>query len=152
MRPLSAVVLLTSVLTAATCVFLVNAPAGALAAQASASHPAGPHQHPEAAKTQNPVMASPESIKAGKAVFDTQCASCHGTTGKGDGKMVSMMTPPKPGPADFTDATWIHGATDGELFAVVRDGVRGTAMRGFASRMKPDEIWQVVNYVKSLAP
>jgi mono/diheme cytochrome c family protein len=66
--------------------------------------------------------------------------------------MAPTMTPPKPLPADFTDADWVHGGTDGEIFAMIRDGARGTAMRGFATRMKPEEMWNVVNYMRTLAP
>jgi high-affinity iron transporter len=87
---------------------------------------------------------------AGKTLYDTQCASCHGTSGKGDGKMAAMMNPPKP--SDLTDGTWKHGATDGEIFTLIRDGAKGTAMRGYAARMKTEDIWNVVNYLKTLAP
>lgn len=152
MRSASAVTLLTSVVAAATWTFSVTALEPAQTAKPSTSHPAGPHKHPDAAKEKNPVKPAPASVAAGKTLFDANCASCHGATGKGDGKMVSMMTPPKPLPADFTDGTWLHGGTDGEIFTIIRDGVRGTGMRGFASRMKPDDMWHVVNYVKTLAP
>jgi high-affinity iron transporter len=103
-----------------------------------------------AAKITNPVKPGPASTAAGKTFYDAQCASCHGTTGKGDGKMAAMMTPPKP--SDLTDGTWKHGGTDGEIFAVIRDGAKGTAMRGYAARMKTEDMWNVVNYVRSLGP
>ena len=31
------------------------------------------------------------SIAAGKKLYDTQCATCHGDTGKGDGKMAASI-------------------------------------------------------------
>jgi mono/diheme cytochrome c family protein len=105
---------------------------------------------PPGATMKNPVKPEPASTAAGKTVYDAQCASCHGTTGKGDGKMAAMMNPPKP--SDLTDATWKHGGTDGEIFAVIRDGSKGTAMRGYGSRLKPDEMWNVVNYVRTFGP
>ena len=73
-----------------------------LAAVAQQQHPAGAHNHPDAAKMKNPVAASPASIAAGKKLYDAQCASCHGTSGKGDGKAGALL---KPLPSDLTDAT-----------------------------------------------
>jgi mono/diheme cytochrome c family protein len=113
-------------------------------------HEAGTHTHAEAAKLKNPVKSTPAAIAAGKAIYDKSCASCHGETGKGDGKMASSITGAKP--SDLTDATWKHGASDGEIFTVVREGVKQTGMRGFASRLKPEDIWNVVIYLRTLAP
>jgi mono/diheme cytochrome c family protein len=47
---------------------------------------------------------------------------------------------------------WVHGSTDAEIFAVIRDGAKGTPMRGFAGRMTMKELWTVLNYVRSLGP
>jgi mono/diheme cytochrome c family protein len=119
-------------------------------AAAPAQHEAGEHHHPEAAAMKNPVKPTAESIAAGKKLYDTQCLSCHGDTGKGDGKMAAAMNPPKP--SDLTDATWKHGSMDGEIFTLIRDGSKGTGMRGFAARMKTEDIWNVVNYLRTLGP
>jgi cbb3-type cytochrome c oxidase subunit III len=121
------------------------------AAAQTAQHEAGEHHHADAAALKNPVKATPESIAAGKAVYDKQCASCHGETGKGDGKMAASITT-GPKPSDLSDATWKHGSTDGEIFTVIKDGAKGTGMRAFGSRMKPEDIWNVVNYVRTLGP
>jgi cbb3-type cytochrome c oxidase subunit III len=112
-------------------------------------HPAegGAHQHPDAAKMKNPVAMSPESIAAGQKVFAQNCASCHGEGGKGDGKMGAELKPP---PSNLADTDWKHGSSDGEIFVVIRDGVQKTAMKSFKSKLTPDQIWQVVNYVHSL--
>jgi mono/diheme cytochrome c family protein len=52
-------------------------------------------------------------------------------------------------PQDLTDATWEFGSTDGELFAAVHDGT-SPDMEGYKERMTDAEIWNVVNYVRSL--
>ena len=58
----------------------------------------------------------------------------------------------KPLPSNLTDAEWTHGSTDGEIFTVVRDGIRTTPMKSFKSKMTEHELWDVVNYVRSLGP
>jgi len=143
MRSSSRIALLASVMAAATWTLSV-------AAQDHSQHAEDAHQHADAAKIKNPVKPAPASIAAGKTLYDTQCASCHGTTGKGDGKMAAMMNPPKP--SDLTDANWKHGSSDGEIFTLISEGSKGTGMRGYASRMKTEDIWNVVNYLRTLGP
>ena len=120
------------------------------AAPAAGQHEAGAHTHATAAAVKNPVKSTPESVAAGKKLYEAQCATCHGVTGKGDGKMAASIPDPKP--SDLTDASWKHGSTDGEVFTLIHDGAKGTGMRGYAARMKPDDIWNVVNYLRTLGP
>jgi len=119
-------------------------------AAAGGQHEAGAHHHGDAAKLKNPVTSSPASVDVGKKLYTTQCSACHGPSGKGDGSMASALNPPKP--SDLTDASWKHGATDGEIFTVIRDGAKGSSMRGYAARFKSDDTWNVVNYLRTLAP
>ena len=109
----------------------------------------GAHRHPEAAKMTNPVKADPTSIAAGQKLYDKNCAGCHGDTGKGDGSMADEFNPK---PSNLTDADWKHGATDGEIFLVIRDGAKNTEMKAFNSKMTTHQIWDVVNYVRTLGP
>ena len=107
--------------------------------------PAAPKKggNPEAAKVKNPVAASAESISAGKRVYTRMCGRCHGPEGKGDGTAATAPVP------DLTDAAWDYGASDGEIFAVIHDGVSAD-MDGYAARLSDTDIWNVVNYLKSL--
>jgi copper transport protein len=115
-----------------------------------AQHPTeGAHPHPEAAKVKNPVAADAASVAAGKQVYEKNCASCHGQTGTGDGKMGAELNPK---PANFTAGEWKHGSTDGEIFAVIKSGVKGTGMKSFNSKLTEHQIWDVVNYMRTLAP
>ena len=107
--------------------------------------PAAPKKggNPEAAKVKNPVASSPESIAAGKRTYTRMCGRCHGPEGKGDG---SAATAPVP---DLTDDKWDYGGSDGEIFAVIHDGVSAD-MDGYAARLSDTDIWNVVNFVRSV--
>jgi mono/diheme cytochrome c family protein len=117
---------------------------------AGGQHEATEHTHGDAAKLVNPVKPTDTSIAAGKKIYETQCATCHGPSGKGDGKMAASITGAKP--SDLTDPTWKHGSSDGEIFTLIKDGSKGTGMRGYGSRLKPNDIWSVVNYIRTLGP
>ena len=56
-------------------------------------------------------------------------------------------------PPNLTDAKWDHGSTDGEIFAVIKDGIGPKFdMKGYNSKMTPQEMWNVVNYLRSIGP
>jgi mono/diheme cytochrome c family protein len=97
----------------------------------------------------NPISPDATSIASGRKLFSSTCASCHGETAQGDGKMASQLNPK---PANLVDDTWIHGSSDGEIFIVIRDGVKNTGMKAFGSGMTARQIWDVVNYLRSIGP
>ena len=100
--------------------------------------------NPEAAKIENPVEKTPESIAAGRRVYVRMCDRCHGPAGKGDGSTTGEQ------PSDMTDETWEFGASDGEMFSAIHDGT-SIDMDGYVGRLSDTDIWNVVNYVRSLA-
>jgi mono/diheme cytochrome c family protein len=107
---------------------------------------------PEAAKIKNPVDATPDSIAAGKKNFATVCASCHGNEGKGG--IVLSVIEDKGGtqPPALADDKWDHGSSDGEIFTIVKKGVAPDFfMQPFDGRIPDTEIWNLVNYIKSLS-
>jgi mono/diheme cytochrome c family protein len=108
--------------------------------------PAAPKKggNAELATVRNPVAASPESISAGKRVYTRMCSRCHGAEGKGDGTAASVAVP------DLTDAAWDYGGSDGDIFAVIHDGV-STDMDGYAARLSDADIWNVVNFIRTVA-
>jgi mono/diheme cytochrome c family protein len=103
--------------------------------------------NPAAAKVSNPVPVSPESIAAGKRVYTRYCAVCHGINGEGgSGSDISAPAP------DLTDKEWKHGSTDGEVFDVIKNGVPPALnMEPWGDRIEDPDIWNVVNYVRTLA-
>ena len=100
----------------------------------------------EAAKIRNPVPSSAESVAAGRRSYARLCVRCHGPAGKGDGGGAGAGGQP----ADLTDAAWDFGASDGEIFTVLRDGTSAD-MESYAERIDETEMWHLVNYLRSLA-
>jgi mono/diheme cytochrome c family protein len=104
---------------------------------------------PAAKKMKNPVAATPDSIKEGQQLFQKYCRFCHGADAKGNGPMAPKGTHPP----DLTDAEWTTGSSDGEIFAVIRDGTGPKQeMKPFKSKMTAQEMWHVVNYLRSIGP
>jgi copper transport protein len=104
-------------------------------------------QNATAAALKNPVTASAESIAAGKQTYQRRCASCHGTTG--EGSLGNDLIGPAP---NLVDATWDHGSTDGEIFTNIKNGIGPDFMMvPWKDELKNEEIWNVVNYLRSLA-
>jgi mono/diheme cytochrome c family protein len=123
----------------------VCAVATALTVSLGAQNPGG---SPEGKKLKNPVAATPDSIKAGQASFQKYCRFCHGTDAKGNGPMAPQGTHPP----DLTNAAkFTRGTTDGEIFMVIKEGAGPKFdMKGFKSKMTEPEIWNVVNYLRSI--
>ena len=110
-------------------------------------HPPTPHRHPEAQKLKNPIPSDGPSIEEGRKLYLRHCASCHGPSGKGDGSMALAGGTP----ANLTDETWDHGSSDGEIFVVIRDGT-SSDMEPYKDRLTEKQMWQLVNYIRSLGP
>ena len=117
-----------------------------LAAQQTAATAPRRGGNPEAANLKNPVAATAESLAAGKRFYTQFCANCHGPVGKGDGTTAGADPP-----SDLTDGVWDYGASDGEMFAVIHDGIAGKDMGGYVGRISDNDIWSVVNFVRSLS-
>jgi mono/diheme cytochrome c family protein len=100
----------------------------------------------EAARQANPVKSSPESLARAKKWWDMDCTMCHGKEGNGKGDLAAEM---KLKVADFTDPETLKDRTDGEIFYIIKNGHQDMPPEG--ERVKPEENWDLVNYVRSLA-
>lgn len=96
------------------------------------------------AREPNPVKPTPESIAQGKKIFGYDCASCHGATGDGKTDVAKDLKVP-----DLTDPALLKDQTDGELFYILKNGHGNMPKEG--DRVKPEQLWDLVNYVRSLA-
>ncbi len=97
------------------------------------------------APARNPIPPTQASVDAGRALYDDNCQICHGERGLGDGPAAPGMEPP---PADLIIHVPLH--PDLALFEFVRDGLPGSAMPPMSGKLSDDEIWHVVNYIRTL--
>jgi mono/diheme cytochrome c family protein len=98
------------------------------------------------------ALATDRDVQAGKALFDRQCATCHGPGGRGDGPSATGLATK---PSDLADGRLMNPLPDEFLVSVIRHG--GPA-QGLAPTMPPFEKFlsesqtaEVVAYVRSLA-
>jgi mono/diheme cytochrome c family protein len=101
---------------------------------------------PDEAKKVNPVKPTEESIAEGKRRFGYDCALCHGQNGDGRGEVARSMGLKPP---DFRDPNALKSVTDGGLYYVISKG--HGAMPNEDVRAEPEQIWDLVNYVRSFA-
>ncbi len=88
-------------------------------------------------ETNATIMTEKSDLNTGKSLFETNCASCHKSSGEGD-----------VGP-NLTDDHWIYGFDIKDVFASVKKG-RPNGMPEHASKLNPIQIQQVSSYVLSL--
>jgi len=114
-------------------------------------HLTEPHRHPEAQAVTNPVASDSDSIAAGANSYGKFCAACHGEFGSGDGRLAAGVSAYGVKPSNLADSTWQHGSSEGEIFAVIRDGIGPDfSMDAFNGPLSEVDIWNLVNYVQSL--
>jgi len=114
---------------------------------ASASKPPSYEGIPvTAAKAENPVKSSPESLARAKKWWTLDCAMCHGKDGDGKGETAKDM---KLTMADFTNPDTLKSRTDGEIFYIIKNGHNDMPAEG--ERVKTEETWDLVNYVRAFA-
>jgi mono/diheme cytochrome c family protein len=113
---------------------------GAVAAQTT------PWNAPAAEKAKkSPLPSDTKNVELGAKVAKTNCATCHGPKGKGDGPAAAALTPK---PADWTTPR-VQDQTDGELFWKISQG-RGP-MPPWGS-LPANDRWAVVQFIRSLKP
>ena len=123
------------------------------AADPAVYRPRVPRDQIEAARAvTNPLPASDEMVAMGRALFEGKafCKACHGADGKGLGGGIEPGSLKGPLPRNFTDKRWQATRTDGELFWILKNGSKGTAMAPFIPLvLTEEEAWQVLRYVRS---
>lgn len=92
----------------------------------------------------NPIKPTDASIAAGAALFQQNCIVCHGPEGRGDGPQAAQLDPR---PVDIRQHLPLH--TDRQFFAFIERGVPGTAMPAWGDQLSEEDIWNLINYMRS---
>jgi mono/diheme cytochrome c family protein len=96
----------------------------------------------------NPVPKTPEVLAEARAHWADHCAICHANDGSGDTPMGKHTYPPAP---DMRlPAT--QQMSDGELFYIIQNGIRLSAMPawGGGSDQDAQDSWKLVHFIRHL--
>jgi mono/diheme cytochrome c family protein len=94
----------------------------------------------------NPVKPTAESQARAKKIYGWDCAMCHNENGDGKG---DVATEQKLNIRDYRDPNSLKGLSDGQMFYVIQHGMGQMPAEG--DRAKPDEIWNLVIYLRKMA-
>ncbi|HEY3296401.1 MAG TPA: c-type cytochrome [bacterium] len=97
----------------------------------------------ERALAQNTKLAGP-----GKALFETNCASCHGPNGNGDGPRAASLSPK---PRNYHSEKFKFGNDIVSIHNTIMKGSPGTSMPSFAL-LPLEDTWAIAHYVYTLIP
>jgi mono/diheme cytochrome c family protein len=100
----------------------------------------------QATKEPNPVKSTPESLARARKWWTMDCEMCHNKNGDGKGETAKDM---KLTMVDFTDPATLKDRTDGEIYWIIKNGHNDMPAEG--PRLKTEEGWDLVNYIRSLA-
>ncbi len=78
------------------------------------------------------LLTDEKSLADGQVEFMKSCNSCHGAASIG---------------SNLSDEYWIHGGSIQDVFNVIKDGVTGTAMSGYSTRMTNEQMQKVASYI-----
>jgi mono/diheme cytochrome c family protein len=94
----------------------------------------------------NPYAPSPETLAEARDHFAEHCALCHSDDGSGKTEIGEGMYPP----ASDLRQPETQELSDGELFQIIRNGIRFTGMPGWAGADTDEEIWKLVLILRHL--
>jgi mono/diheme cytochrome c family protein len=98
---------------------------------------------------QNPLEGTSQATEQGEIIYQVNCASCHGVSGRGDGVVASSI---EPRPTNL--AADHENLSDGYLYWRIYAGGAfepfRSVMPGWRSLLSEEDIWKVITYIRSL--
>lgn len=98
----------------------------------------------------------PEDIKnavlgKGKELYNSNCSSCHGETGQGNGPAGAALNPPPRNFVDPSKQTWKNGPKISNMYVTLQEGIPNTGMASF-SNLTPEDRFAIIHYVQTFNP
>lgn len=92
-----------------------------------------------------PPLDDEALVLRGAAHYETACLPCHGGPGRRIPPVMAAMTP---APPELTDrlTRW----EPGELFTIVKHGIKFTGMPGWPVQQRDDEVWAMVAFLRRM--
>jgi len=90
-----------------------------------------------------PPKLTPALLEKGKAAYTTNCMTCHGEKGDGNGVAGAMMNPK---PRNFIADKFKQGDKPEKVFKTISQGLPNTSMVGFG-HLSEEERWALTYYV-----
>jgi mono/diheme cytochrome c family protein len=101
-------------------------------------------------EARGPLPAAPaftlSNVSAGQSLFTDECGLCHGPTGTLPTEMGQSLYPPAP----VLDSARVQQWSNRDLFWIIQHGIRNTGMPGFARTYTNRDIWQLIEYIRTL--
>ena len=98
---------------------------------------------------ESPVAPTAEALANAAPLYRDHCAGCHGSPSTQDNVFAASLYPPAPQFLGAKAPKHLHDS-DGELFVVIRNGIRLTGMPTSTRMLKDGEIWRLVTFLKHL--
>lgn len=87
-----------------------------------------------------------ELIAKGKSLYATNCVSCHGEQGKGDGAGGAALNPP---PRNFTSKdSWKNGTKISQIYQTLQEGIAGGGMIAY-DFILPEDRLAIIHYLRT---
>jgi mono/diheme cytochrome c family protein len=115
--------------------------------EANPSRPGGWTIPPNAAEEKSPITVTPQTLVAGRALFQKNCQRCHGPKGIGDGPDAD---PDNMADMDLTNPKRAARNPDGVVFYKVWNGRKKPKMPTFSEKLTKEQVWTIVAYVQTL--
>src|SRR5438105_3543868 len=94
----------------------------------------------------NPTTATAQSLQQGRQSYTGSCSQCHGTAGHTQGAFGQTSFPP----ATDLSGPSASALSDGQMFYIIKNGLGFTPMPAFNTQYSDTQIWNTVNFVRSL--
>jgi mono/diheme cytochrome c family protein len=90
------------------------------------------------------LMTPPENVAAGQAVYEANCAACHGDAGGGDGPEAAASDPPA---SPLNDTAYWFNRSNQTVFDALAPG----AIPAHDYELSEDDLWRVIDYSRGFS-